>query len=148
MFWWEVLAAGRLAAGERFAFERLCIHSDVYAGSRLVLRENFLLEPRQKDLSAHARMFKYSHIASLCVVREGRPPAFWRTLEDSLNELARHRTRPEEAVWGASALVSDGVVVRGLAMSARYIYRTLIEFWMAAQLAVTGQHIVPPRKTY
>ena len=46
LFWWEVLAPGRLAAGERFAFERLRVQTEVYAGSRPVLREDYLLEPQ------------------------------------------------------------------------------------------------------
>ena len=148
LFWWEVLAPGRLAAGERFAFERLRVQTEVYSGTRPILREDFLLEPGRKNLSVAARMFKYSHMASLCVAREGRPPAFWRTLENRLNELARERTRAEEAIWGASALVADGLVVRGFATSGRFVFETLIEFWRAARLAITGRNAVPPRKTY
>jgi urease accessory protein len=148
LFWWEVLAPGRLASGERFAFERLRVQTEVYAGVRPVLREDYLLEPRQKDLSATARMFEYSHVASLCAVEEGRPPAFWRTLEDRLNEIARERTRDGQAVWGASMLASDGVIVRGMSESACFIQETLIEFWRTARLAVTGMDAVPPRKIY
>ncbi len=148
LFWWEVLAPGRLAAGERFAFERLRVQSEVYAGPRPVLREDFLLEPRQKNLSSTARMFEYSHAASLCIVQEGRPSAFWRVLEDRLNEIARERTRRAQAVWGASALASDGVIVRGLAASGWLIHESLIEFWRTARVAVTGADSVPPRKIY
>lgn len=148
LFWWEVLAPGRLAAGERFAFERLRVQTEVYVGQRPVLREDFLLQPTQKDLSATVRMFKYSHMASLCIVREGLPAAFWRTLEDRLNEIARQRIRPEQAMWGASTLVSDGIIVRGLCTSARFIHEPLIEFWRTARLAITGKDAVPPRKTY
>ena len=96
LFWWEVLAPGRLAAGERFAFERLRVQTEVYAGARPVLREDYLLEPARKDLAATARMFEYSHTASLCAVQEGRPPAFWRALEDRLNET-RARANAERA---------------------------------------------------
>ena len=148
LFWWEVLAPGRLAAGERFAFERLRVQTEVYAGPRPVLRENYLLEPGQKDLSATARMFEYTHLASLCAVQEGRPSAFWRVLEGRWNEIARERTRHGEAVWGASTLASDGVIVRGLSMSGCRIHETLIEFWRAARLAMTGSEATPPRKTY
>ena len=148
LFWWEVLAPGRLAAGERFAFERLRVQTEVYAGVRPVLRENYLLEPRQKNLSATARMFEYSHTASLCAVQEGRPPAFWRSLEDRLNEIARERTLLGQTVWGASMLASDGVVVRGLSRSGCFVHETLIEFWRAARLAITGKDAVPPRKIY
>ena len=148
LFWWEVLAPGRLAAGERFAFEQLRVQSEVYAGVRPVLREDYLLKPRHKHLSAIARMFEYSHVASICVVQEGRPPTFWRSLEDSLNQIARERTRHGQAVWGASTLASDGVVVRGLSKSGCFIHDTLIQFWRAARLAVTGKDAVPPRKIY
>jgi len=146
LFWWEVLAPGRLAAGERFAFERLRVQAAVYAGPRPVLREDYLLEPGRKELSATPRMFEYSHMASLCIVQEGRPPAFWRALEDRLNEIAQERTRL--ALWGASMLASDGVIVRGLSRSGCFIQETLIEFWRTARLAVIGADAVPPRKIY
>jgi len=148
LFWWEILAPGRHAAGELFAFERLRVQTEVYAGPRAVLREDYLLEPARKELAATARMFEYSHTASLCAIQEGRPPAFWRLLEDRLNELAQVRTEHGKAVWGASMLASDGVVVRGLSMSGCFIHQTLVEFWRVARLAITGEDAVPPRKIY
>ena len=148
VFWWECFAPGRLAAGERFAFERLRVQTAVYAGARPVLREDYLLEPEKKPLAAPVRMLGYSHMASFCAVQEGRPPEFWRSLEGGLNEIARVRTVPGHTVWGASALVSDGVLVRGLAASGRFLHEALLEFWKAARLAVTGTEPVPPRKIY
>ena len=93
-------------------------------------------------------MSEYSHTASLCAVQEGRPPAFWRALEDRLNEIARERTQLGQAVWGASTLASDGVIVRGLSTSGCFLHEALIEFWRAARLAMTGADAVPPRKIY
>jgi len=148
LFWWEILAPGRMAAGERFKFERLRVHTEVYAGVRPVLRENYRLEPQQKDLSATARMFEYSHSASLCAVQEGRPSTFWRALEYKLNEMARERTRQGHAIWGASMLASDGVIVRGLSKSGCFLNEMLLEFWRTARLAVTGVDATPPRKIY
>ncbi|HEY4363555.1 MAG TPA: urease accessory protein UreD [Bryobacteraceae bacterium] len=148
LFWWEILAPGRLAAGERFAFERLRIQAGIYAGERSVLREDYVLEPRKKDLSSTARMGEYSHTASLCAVQTGRPAAFWRTLEDGWNQIARDRTQPGRTVWGASTLASDGVVVRGLSGSGRGLHDTLVEFWSMARRAITGEDAVPPRKIY
>jgi len=148
LLWWEILAPGRLAAGERFAFERLRIETAVHAGTRLVLREDFVLEPRRRDPSATVRMFEYSHAASLCAVQEGRPREFWRMLEDRLNQIAQARTRLGHAVWGASMLASDGVIVRGLSMSGCFIHETLIEFWRTARMAITGEDGIPPRKIY
>ena len=148
LFWWETLAPGRLAAGEAFAFERLHIESEIRAVDRPVLMENFLLEPSARPPAVTARMRDYSYLASLYVCQEGRPVAFWRDLEDRLTEAARTRTRPGEAMWGASALVSDGVVVRGLSASSRFIPAALIDFWRLARQAVTGDDPTPPRKIY
>lgn len=148
LFWWEILAPGRQAAGECFRFERLQIQTAVYAAARPILREDFLLEPAQKELTAMARMWRYSYMASLCAAREGYPPSFWRQLEECLNESARKQTRPGQAVWAASALVSDGIVVRGLGSSSRFLSEPLVEFWRIARRAITGKDAVPPRKTY
>ena len=147
-FGWEVLAPGRLAAGERFAYEKLSLKSEIYVGPKLVMQDNFLLEPGKKNPLAIIRMAEYSYLATLCAIQEGRPPALWKTLEEQLNELARKYIRTERTVWGASALVSDGVVVRGLSTSALFLYEPLVEFWRAARLAITGEDAVPPRKTY
>jgi urease accessory protein len=148
LYWWDVLAPGRLASGERFAFERLRVESAIYAGSRTVLRENFLLEPGRKDLAALSRMSEYSYLASLYIVQEGRPAAFWRGLEDQLTEIAGRRTRHGREIWGASTLAGDGVVVRGLSRSGCFLNEALVEFWKSARLTVTGAEALPPRKIY
>jgi urease accessory protein len=146
LFWWEVLAPGRQAAGERFAFERLRVESEVRAAIRPVVRERFLLEPAARPLGVTARMQGYLHAASFYACQEGQAPAFWRALENQLNELARARTQFGEVVWGASMLASDGIIVRGLSVSSRWIQPALLEFWRHARLAVTGREAIPPRK--
>lgn len=148
LFWWETLAPGRQAAGEVFAFERLHIESEIRVRDQPVLLENFLLEPSARPLAVTARMREYSYLASLYVCQEGRPAAFWRGLEDRLTEAAHERTRPGEAIWGASTLASDGVVVRGLSSSSRFIPAALIDFWRLARRAVTGEDPTIPRKIY
>ncbi len=51
LFWWDVLAPGRLAAGERFAYRRLSISTSVRAADRLIMREDFRLEPHLRSLA-------------------------------------------------------------------------------------------------
>ena len=148
LFWWEVLAPGRLAAGERFAFDRLRVQTAVYAGLRPILQEDYLLNPTQRDLRATPRMFEYSHTASFCAVQVGRPSAFWRGVENRLSDIAEMRTRPGQAVWGASTLISDGVIVRGLSTTGCFIHEALIDFWRSARVALTGEDAVAPRKVY
>jgi urease accessory protein len=148
LLWWEVIAPGRLAAGERFAFDRLCVQTEIVAESRPVLREDYILEPSRKDLFSKVRMSEYSHTSSFYAIQEGQPTEFWHRLEDRLNELARERTELRKSLWGASALAADGVVIRGLSASGCYIHQTLIEFWRVARMALTGADAIPPRKIY
>lgn len=148
LFWWEVIAPGRLAAGERFAFERLRVHTEIHAGSRPVSHEEFLLEPHCREMPAMIRMSGYSYLITFYAIRVGQEPSFWRTLEDRMNEVAREWTQPGQAAWGASALASDGLVVRGLSVSGRLIHMALREFWGTARLAITGLDASPPRKIY
>jgi urease accessory protein len=148
LFWWEVIAPGRLASGERFAFERLQISADVRVAGKQVMREDYVLEPQWSDLAAMSRMFEYSHTISLVAIQQGRPVAFWRALEDQLNEMAQARTMRGQIVWGASTLASDGLVIRGLSTSGRFIFEPLIEFWRTARVAITGSDCAPPRKIY
>ena len=148
VFWWDVLAPGRLGAGERFSFERLEVHNKISVLGRPVLREDYRLEPAQRDLAATARMHQSSYMATLYALQEGRPAEFWRGLEDRLNELARQWTRPGEGAWGASTLTSHGILVRGLTVSGRFTHKPLMNFWRAARLAITGTDAAPPRKTY
>ncbi len=150
--WWETLAPGRQARGERFAFERLRIESDIHAaggqhaGGRPVVRERFLLEPAVRPLSSTARMGEYTHLATFYALHPGAAPEFWRALEDKLNDAAMRRTEPGRAVWGATTLIAEGVLVRGLAASHRDIPAALAEFWSIARRFITGEDAVPPRK--
>ena len=148
LFWWEVLAPGRQAFGESFAFERLRIETQILAENRPLLHERFLLEPRKRPMAVTARIGLYSYVASLYVCQSGRPPAFWRDLEDELNRLAQERTCHSEVLWGASMLQSDGLIVRGLSTSQCFIPGPLTDFWRLARKAVTGEDAVPPRKVY
>lgn len=146
LFWHEVLAPGRQAMGERFAFERLRVESDVRAAGRQALRESFLLEPGKRLPGAVARMGEHSHIASLYILKAGEPLGFWRRLEERMSEIAEAIQRTTGGIWGATTLVSDGVLVRGLTPTSRSIPAALLEFWGAARLAITGEEAVPPRK--
>lgn len=146
LFWWEVQAPGRLAAGERFAYDRLRVKSSIRASGRLILQEDFLLDPKTKPMASIARMGEYTHLASFYACQQGRSPAIWRELENRLNEVAIRET--STAVWGASALVSDGVVVRGLSVGGRDISAALLKFWRIARQTLTGEDPVQPRKVY
>lgn len=145
-FWWETLAPGRQASGEEFLFERIRLETALQSCARPLLLENFLLEPAARPLRSSARMGKYTHTASFVACQVGLPPTKLRELEQALSELAGACTLPGVTIWGASALASDGVVVRGLSATARDLPATLARFWNVARIFLTGEEAVPPRK--
>jgi urease accessory protein len=145
-FWWEVLAPGRQASGEEFLFQRLRLETELRSATRPLLLENFLLEPSERPLRSAARFGKYTHTASFVACQIGLSPTKLRELEQALTEVSGACTLPGVTIWGASALASDGVIVRGLSATARDLPATLARFWNTARIFLTGEEAVPPRK--
>jgi urease accessory protein len=148
LFCWEVLAPGRQAMGETFAFESLRVETEIRTAMRPLLLEAFLLEPALRPLATAARMGHYTHLASFYACQVGVASARWQDLEQQLTEYASARSSAGVTLWGASALASDGVAVRGLSVSARTLPATLAGFWRIARLFLTAEEPVAPRKTY
>ena len=145
-FWWEILAPGRQAMGEQFAFDRLHIETDVRSRHRPLVLENFVLEPNIRSMESTARLGGYTHTATLLAFQVGRSSSELRALESILAEIARETSHPGVTIWGASALASDGIMVRGLSTTARDLPAMLARFWTTARRFLTGEDAVPPRK--
>lgn len=145
-FWWEVMAPGRQAMGEQFRFDSLRVRTRVQSLQGPLLLEDYSLEPCAGSLSSPARLGFATHTASFYAFQVGRPPGELRELEAQLGEIALQESRPGCTIWGASALASDGVIVRGMSTTARYLPATLARFWSTARHFLTGEEAVPPRK--
>lgn len=145
-FWWEVLAPGRPAMGEQFAFDHLRIETSVCSPSRPLVLESFWLQPRLRSLRSAARLDGYLYTASFYAIQVGRPAADLRDLEAELRTAAHEVSEPRVMLWGVSRLVSDGVLVRGVSATARDLPATLVRFWATARRFLTGEEAVPPRK--
>jgi urease accessory protein len=148
LFWWETIAPGRAARGELFAYDLLSVSFALAAQGLPIAREQFALEPQQRSLSALARLGPYRYLSSFYICRVGLEAARWLSLEEQLSALAEGRSQPGETVWGVSALVAHGLVVRALSRQGYDIPASLLVFWRAAKQALYGQDIRPPRKIY
>ena len=146
LFCWELLAPGRQAMGERFALERLEVETTVRSELRPLALDRIVLEPGTRSIHSPARLGVYTHTATFYAFQVGRPASHLRQLESALAEIARETSRPGVTIWGASALTSDGVVVRGLSATSRELPATLARFWTTARQFLTGEEAVPPRK--
>jgi urease accessory protein len=145
-FWWEILAPGRQAMGEMFAFESLRVEATLRSPSRPLLLESCLLEPRLRPMLSKVRLGGYHYAGSFYAIQIGRTAADLCALEAKLSEIAREASSPGVMIWGASTLASDGVMVRGLSATARDVPATLVRFWKTARRFLTGEEAVPPRK--
>ena len=156
LFYWEVVAPGREAAGEIFAYDRVELGLEVCADGELVALEQMVLEPALRPLTSPLRWGRYRYLATLYICRVGVAASAWSALENELAMLAQARTSahatssdaPDRTVWGVSTLVAHGMVVRGLGVSGRQLIAGLTDFWAAAKQSLYGRAAHMPRKLY
>jgi urease accessory protein len=148
LFWWETIAPGRLARGESFAYDLLQLAMEVTVSGRPIACERFRLEPQHADLSSPVRLGCYLYHSSFFICRTGLPSARWIELEQELTELALRLTQPGKIVWGVSALVTHGLLVRAASRRGYDIAPGLQAFWQTAKRALYGEEAIPPRKIY
>ena len=148
LFWWETVAAGRTGAGESFAYDLLESQLEIVACGLPIATENSRIEPARKPPHSPVRLDRFTHLTNFYICRQGVAPREWLHYEETLNGLAAGMMRPGEAIWGATALASDGLVVRGLSNSGRNIPAALLCFWRAAKQLLYGQDPVVPRKIH
>jgi len=65
LLFFESVAPGRTASGESFKYNRLEWHTDLIAGTRLVIRERFHMEPRMREIRALREHFPNAYYASV-----------------------------------------------------------------------------------
>ena len=148
LFWWEIIAPGREARGEVFAYDLVENELAIVADTRLVALERARLEPHLRPLTSPLRMGPYRTYASFTICRVGVDAATWRELEADLTDLAASLSETGTTVWGVSALPAHGLAVRGLSTIGRVVYPGLVAFWGRAKGRLYGRAAVPPRKLY
>lgn len=146
LFWWEILAPGREASGEIFAYESVEMHAEISAAGRPIAIEQVRLEPRRRALTSPARLGPYRYWATFYICRVGLAPAAWQAAENHLREAASDITRPNQTLWAISALPGHGLAIRCLAVNGYKILPGLQSLWRTAKLRLYGTEAIPPRK--
>ena len=146
--WWETLAPGRVASGERFAYKQLRIEMGIQTRNRPILRECFALEPQKRAPTAATALAGYQYMSSFYLCRVGKPASYWLQFERQLAEMATQLSHPGEIIWGVSTLVAHGLVVRVLSQQSRDIAAGLLTFWKRARQELFQKEAIPPRKIY
>lgn len=148
LFWWETIAPGREAHGERFAYESLEMALEITANDCPIALERYQLRPQETPLSSLARLGPYLYHTTFYICRVGVSEAIWLALEAELTLIAQQYTAFGSTLWGVSTLVSDGIVIRGLAATHRCLTAQLTHFWQAAKQKLYAKDAIPPRKNY
>lgn len=146
LFWWEVLAPGREAAGEVFAYERLEVKLEIWAQDRLVAAECSRLQPDARLPGSLARLGPYRYWASFYICRVGLEQKFWTTAEQHLREAASGLSEPGMMLWGISTLPAHGLALRFLARHGHDVIPSLQKLWCVAKRQLYGCAAIPPRK--
>ncbi len=148
LFWWELLAPGREARNEVFAFERVEMRTEVRTDSEIVSIDRMKLEPLKNSVASPGRMGPYRYCATFLVCKAGVGADVWLNLEQHLRKIAAGLPRLEETRWGISTLKAHGLMIRCLAKQGCDAGSGLFCLWDAAKFALYGRHAVRPRKMY
>jgi urease accessory protein len=148
LFCWEVLAAGREARGEVFAYELFKSTLDIVVDGWPIASERICLEPGLRRLDSPLRMGRYRTLATFYACRVGVAPARWLEIERTLNELCLLLSQSGDAIWGVTTLPAHGIVVRALSLTQRAVVTALPSVWQAAKQAIYGRDAIMPRKIY
>jgi len=146
IFWWEILAPGREAGGESFAYDSVEMKTDVVALGQSIASERVRIEPRKHSTQSFGRLGPYRTWATFCIARVGPSAAEWLALEYELREQAMPLTKHGETLWAVSALPAHGVMVRCVAVHGRHVLPGLHNLWQTAKQRLYGRDAVPPRK--
>ncbi len=148
LFYWEVIAPGREAHNELFAYDEVALHLDIAAAGQPIVLERLRLQPAVHPLTSMARMGAYRYFGAFYICRVGVPPAQWLALESELMALAQRLTQPNSVLWGVSTMPAHGLTIRALSLTNRAINEGFLQFWQQAKVALYGRNAIPPRKVY
>lgn len=128
----ELIAPGRTAAGETFAFDELQWATDVVSGERLIARERYRMGRGSESIAALQRAFPEAYYASCYAIGRKFAAAQRRVLE----------LHTSDAWVGCSRLPDDGAVIKVVAAGSVALRRTLWELrrilYEAAERPIVG----------
>jgi urease accessory protein len=110
LFFVETLAPGRVARGERFAFERVSWTTDLRYGGRLVARERYVLSPTDDSLWSVRRGGVDAYLATAYLVGLKADPV--PALDGASAGVVAGASQLADDVWVARLLAPDSPSLR------------------------------------
>ena len=114
LFLLEMIAPGRTASGEAFAYDTLEFGMDLSRAGKLAVREYYRLTPRNETVQAIVRDFPTAYFASAFIVSErGTDESFQRAVGAlSTSRVIAGATHPTENVYAIKLIAADSMALR------------------------------------
>jgi urease accessory protein len=134
----DVLAPGRMARGERFAYDVVRSRVEAWVGGQLALFEQMILEPRQRSYEGWGLLEGRAYLATLYALTS-HPLDAW------IPEWNRQLLQRYGEGVGITALAQGGLVVRLLGHTSQDVLRRLHEVHRLIREQGLG---LPPLRVY
>jgi urease accessory protein len=134
IFLWDAMASGRVARGERWAFQSLENELRITTASKKFLLERYRLIGGNTGDIGLARNWNY--VGSFYMISDAIDEARWKGLEDTLGEIVDGCQ--DRILMGVSEPSVQGRVVRLLTTSAPDFTALLQKIWTAARAQLLG----------
>lgn len=119
LLWGDVLTPGRQLHGEQFTFSTYHSVTEIFQNTKLVVKENMLLQPGITSVAGIGRLEGYTHQATLFYLQE-------RACMKQMRETAVAWLASQPAqLFGISTLPVNGLVVRLLGRSSEPLFYCL-----------------------
>jgi urease accessory protein len=123
LFFTEMLAPGRTASGEAFAYDELEFSTDLIVGSQFAVRERYCLDARSEGLQSMRRRFPCAYYASSLVVSAPERWEFFQREIEALNDacVIAGASRPANNVYAIKVVAADSMSLRAAISKLRAI---------------------------
>jgi urease accessory protein len=110
----EMLAPGRTASGEVFAYEQLEFSTDLIVGSQFAVRERYCLDASSEGLQSMRRRFPSAYYASSLVVSPSERCEFLQREIEALNDahVIAGASQPADNVCAIKVVAADSMSLR------------------------------------
>jgi urease accessory protein len=119
LIWGEVMSCGRKLNGEVFKFSSYHSITEIFKDSKLVVKENLLVNPGGTNPFSIGQLEGYTHQASLIFVREEV------TISNLIQKLVEDFSLLNDISFGVTELPVNGLIVRLLGHKAEQLFDLL-----------------------
>ncbi len=135
LFFWDALASGRIARGERWQFTHYANHITIsMADGKKAIERYALYCDQENDTIGLVRNWDY--VASLFLIGDGYSQKTWQTLQSTLNTILEKQSNK---IWGSvSEPAIPGLIVKIVAQCAPDLEKLFQELWSTSRQHLLG----------